>query len=183
MVNMRAIGVTAGIYMDRLVFLFEGRGLGVFALGHYLVEEVDWHFAEGGEGVDDGLFFFDLFVDEPLEATERGEVTFVAGEEGEVIDHFRDVFFVGEGVVEHFEDVVPFVRDGLDGAEFYFCAAGVHVFLEDAGVVLLFEPLDEEPVGDALEGFVLCVEGHCEVQVGGEELCVDLLVEGVLHFI
>ena len=57
----------------------------------------------------------------------------------------------------------------------------MQVVAEDKGMVELLLGLDVVPVGEALQALLLVVVGEGQVQVGGVQLLVDLVVKQFVH--
>ena len=69
------------------------------------------HF-ELGDQIGDGLFFFDLLADEPLQKNLRRRIAFAAGQRVKRIDRGGDLLFVFEHLLERLQrfELLPVLK-------------------------------------------------------------------------
>ena len=164
---------------------WEGEGGGAAAGFGIDLEKAGGVFADEFEAVDhftDGGFFFDLFLKEPGEEVEGGEIAFLLGEGVEVVDLAGDALFLGQGGLEDIDGILAEVGGwGFEGLEGDGGVACVEVVEQFHSVGILFGGLKAEPFGEAVVGGVAEVNAHSQVVVVGLEFVADLGVDGVLE--
>ncbi len=86
-------------------------------------------------------------------------------------------------VLEYLELVVQILVGLGNGAQGHLLAVVLEVLQEEHGMVPLLLGLNLVPVGKAIQTNLVIVQGKVQVQVGGIELLVDLIVEQLRNFL
>ena len=123
-----------------------------------------------------------LLLDEPVQELHGAEVLHLIGGSIDVVDETGHILLMlqaglqgGHIAGEHLVGLV----DGLQG---HGLVVVVQVLIEQQGVVPLLLGLDLVPVGEAVQAPGLIVVGEVQIQIGGVELLVNLLVQQLLDF-
>ena len=111
------------------------------------------------------VLFFNLLVDEPLEAAESREVFLFKSEPDKPVDHLRNLLFVIESVPEHIQRRIPILRNAIDRKKDDLRSTVVHVILEYPRMVLFFLELNFKPVCDTIKTFVTEICTHRQIKV------------------
>ena len=98
-----------------------------------------------------------------------------------LVDAGSDVLLVLEASLHRLEVVCILVRRLVDSLEGDLCVIVQQIAAQDLCVGNLFLDLDHVPVRIALEVPVLVVVCEGQIEIGGVELLVDLLVQDVCN--
>ena len=133
--------------------------------------------------VADVLFFFSLFLHEPVEELHGPVILGLVGGCVDLVDAAGDELFVFQG---GFQGVVQFLVGHVrlvDGAEDHRGVVVLQVGPHEHGMVPFFLGLDVEPVGEAVQPLFLIIVGKIQIQIGRIKFLGDLFVDQVSDFV
>ncbi len=154
--------------------------------GQLLVDEVKAFaiFTHQTETVDDALeqlLLFMLLGHIPLQEVEGGVVLSSEGYVGQTIDALGDVVLVLQGGTEHVAQRLELVGRGIDGTQLGHGSGLAHVGEQALHMLALLDGVLAQEGGSPLETLVFTPGAHLQIEIGGVELQVNLLVQLLDH--
>jgi hypothetical protein len=121
-------------------------------------------------------FFFDLFIDEPLQEVDRRVLAIVHREVGQLVEAFRILLLMFVALLEgmqHGVVVIVRFRQRIKGRS---AAAVVQELINFHGVKPFFFRLYDEEISETVQAVAGAVRSHRKIHVCGVELEVHLFV-------
>ncbi len=162
-----------------------GRGaLGQF--GQLLVDEVEAFaiFTHQTQTVDDALeqlLLFMLLGHIPLQEVESGVVLSSEGHVSQTIDALGDVILVLQSGTEHVAQRLELVGRGIDGTQLGHGASLAHIGEQTLHVLALLDRVLAQEGRRPFKALVFAPGAHLQIEIGGVELQVNLLVQLLDH--
>ncbi len=162
-----------------------GRGaLGQF--GQLLVNEVEAFaiFTHQTETVDDALeqlLLFMLLGHIPLQEVEGGVVLSGEGHVSQTIDALGDVVLVLQGGTEHVAQRLELVGRGINGTQLGHGASLAHIGEQTLHMLALLNRVLTQEGRRPFKALVFAPGAHLQIEIGGVELQVNLLVQLLDH--
>ena len=127
------------------------------------------------------FFFLALFGNEPFQKLAGAEVVGIARLSVESMNERRDVLLVAERGFERFPVVREVRHRSGYGGEFHIDSVVLKIAQNLHGMRLLLVGLPLEPVAEAVQASALVESGNGQIEIGGEEFLVDLILKQRFH--